>query len=241
MRFLFGILFFLSAISLSGAAPAISEIIDRARAVAGTEEDLNGLVTLQMEGRIIPSDDSMPDAQIFISARKPLSKRLEVRVGDVVETTILQGKRGCMVRSDLQMSASKMRLLTPPEMAHVTLSTKQFFNFYRPDTRNGEQVSHQGVELLQGMRCHKLVYLSVDGTKTTRYFSLENDALVASISNSGVVSVPLGAQRIGGIRYPESIEYYENNEKLHTIVFDRIGVNKPLPAGLFAIPKSQEK
>ncbi|MEM7790423.1 MAG: hypothetical protein AAF546_03385 [Verrucomicrobiota bacterium] len=219
----------------------MSEIINQARAAVGTEEALNGLVTLRIEGRIIPDDETMPDAKIMIIARKPLSQRLEVKMGDVIETTILRGKRGCMIRSNLQMEASKMRMLTKPEMEHVTVSTRQFFSFYKPDQKNGEQVTHEGIELLQGMRCHKLVYTYPSGTKTTRYFSLEDHSLVATISNTGVVSVPLGRQRIGGIRYPESIEFYENNVKLHTIAIDVIRVNKPLEAGLFSIPKSKEK
>ncbi len=220
---------------------SVSDIVNRARATVGEEAALDGVVTLQMTGGIEPADPKMPAATLLIIARKPCSQRLEIKIDDIVETTILHGEQGCLVRSNLDAGASQMRKLTEPELARVAFSTRQFFNFFRPDYKNGERVTDEGVEQRRGIRCHKLLYSYPDGMSTIRYFSMVDDILVSSITDNGVESVGLGVQSVAGIRFPERIEYYENGEKLHTIVLNRIQVNKPLAEGIFDIPQPKEK
>ncbi|MFP4157879.1 MAG: hypothetical protein ACLFU4_09710, partial [Opitutales bacterium] len=48
-------------------------IIDRARATVGTEDRLEGLVTLELVGELAPADPSVPEATLLILARKPCS------------------------------------------------------------------------------------------------------------------------------------------------------------------------
>ncbi len=220
---------------------SVADIINRARATVAPAEKLDGLVTLKITGVLEPADARVPEATLLILARKPSSQRLEIRVDDMVETTIINGSKGCIVRSNLNAEASQMRELTGEELDRVRYTTRQFFNFYRPDFKNGEKVSHQGMTTHRGKRAHKLVYVYPDGYETIRYFSVETDELIAVISENGVESVDVGEQTIGGIRYPERIEYYEAGQKLHTVVLHEVEVNKPLPAGIFEIPGGQEK
>ncbi|MGZ0655945.1 hypothetical protein ACWPKO_10080 [Coraliomargarita sp. W4R53] len=214
-----------------------NEVIDRARATVGADEALDGLVTLQLLGRLEPVDPDMPSATLLIVARKPLSQRLEIKVDDIVETTILDGNRGCIIRSNLNAGASQMRDLIRPELERVTYSTHQFFNFYRPDFKNGEKVSLVGTENYRDQRCYKLLYEYPGGLKTVRYFSVADDTLVSTVTENGVESVGIGSQTVGGIKFPEKIEYYEGDRKLHTIVLYKVDVNKPLTAGIFDIPE----
>lgn len=223
----------------SGNLP--TDIINRARATVGTEESLESLVTLRLVGQLEPADPSVPEATLLIVARKPCSQRLEIRVNDMVETTIVDGKKGCIVRTNLAAEASKLRPLTDEELARVRHTTRQFFNFYRPDFKNGEKVHYEGVTSHRGEQVHKLRYVYPDGLETLRYFSVTEDRLIALVSSNGVESVYVGERTVSGIKYPERIEYYEGERKLHAIAFHEIEVNRPLAAGIFDIPSASEK
>lgn len=212
-------------------------IIDRARATVGTESALDNHVTLRLVGRLEPADRKMPSATLLIVARKPCSQRMEIRVDDIVETTILKGKKACIIRSNLAADASQVRDLTGPELERIRYSTRQFFRYFRPDHRRGEQVTFAGIEPRHGQRCYKLSYRYPDGLETIRFFSLEEDRLVSTITGNGVESIGFGTRLVGGIKFPEQIEYHENDRKLHTIVFEEIQVNQPLASGIFDIPK----
>ena len=241
MKLLLSICFLAIASPLLAQPSNVQDVINRARATVGTEDTLNGLVTLQITGRLDPNGTNVPEATLVIIARKPSSQRMEIRIDDIIETHILNGEEACIIRSNLQEGASQMRKLTPPEHARVVFSTRQFFSFYRPDFKNGETVTYEGIEQRQGLRCHKLSYAYPNGLSTTRFFSLNNDKLVSTITENKLESVGVGVQNIGGIRFPEAIEYYEDGAKLHTIYLSSIKTNKPLQEGVFDIPKGQKK
>lgn len=223
--------------ALHAQEPTVSDVISRARATIGNDANLDGLVTLRLVGSLEPAAPEMPSATLLIIARKPASQRMEIRVDDIVETTILNGDRGCIIRSNLNADASRMRDLVGLELERVLYSTRQFFNFYRPDFKNGEKVSLEGIENYRGQRSYKLRYQYSEGLETIRYFSLEDDTLVSTITENGVESIGVGSQTVGGIKFPAKIEYYEGARKLHTIVLHEVVVNKPLTAGVFAIPE----
>lgn len=241
MKLLFSACLLAIATPLLAQTPTVSDIINRARATVGTDAALDGLVTLNMNGSLDPVDSKMPPAALLIVARKPCSQRMEIRIDDTVETHILNGENGCIIRSNLQAGASQMRSLTPQEHARVAFSTRQFFSFYRPDFKNGERVTYEGIEQRMGIRCHKLVYVYPDGLTTIRYFSVDEDKLISTVTENKVESVSVGLQNIGGIRFPEKIDYYEDGRKLHSVVLRSIVVNKPLQEGIFDIPKGQKK
>jgi len=226
---------------LAAALPAQevseSQIIDRARATVGDEVKLDGLVTLRLVGSLEPVDPDMPSATLLIVAREPCSQRLELKVDDIVETTIMSGGKGCIIRSNLNAEASQMRDLVGAELQRVKYSTRQFFNFYRPDFKNGEKVTLEGIETHRGQRCYKLLYEYPDGLSTVRYFSVADDTLVSTVTENGVESIGVGAQTVDGIKFPQEIEYYEGERKLHTIILHEVEVNAPLMNGIFDIPE----
>ncbi|MDP4610794.1 MAG: hypothetical protein NWT02_06365 [Opitutales bacterium] len=241
MKLLFSACLLVLATPLLAQTPSVSDIVNRARATVGLDTALDGLVTLNMTGSLEPIDSKMPAAALLIVARKPCSQRMEIRIDDMVETHILNGENGCIIRSNLQNGTSQMRPLTAAEQARVAFSTRQFFSFYRPDFKNGERISYEGIEQRIGIRCHKLVYAYPDGLTTVRYFSVDEDKLISTITENKVESVSVGVQNIGGIRFPEKIDYFEDGRKLHSIVLRSIVVNKPLQEGIFDIPKGQKK
>ena len=181
----------------------------------------------------------MPEASIVIIARKPSSQRLEVRMDNLVESTILDGDEGCIVRSNLEQNATQMRPLSEKELQRVQFNTQQFFSFYEPDFKHGEQIEYGGIEQRRGVRCHKLIYKHPKGMQLTRYFAVNDDSLISTQTDMGVESVEVEEQVIDGIKFPKKIEYYDNQEKIHTILIADVKVNKPLAPGIFEIPKAK--
>lgn len=230
------------ATPLFAAGPKVRAIVERARATVGTEAALDGLVTLQMSGWIEPAESKMPSAQVLIISRKPCSQRLAVTVDDVVETTILAGDSGCIIRSNLsdEEKRSQIRKMTDEELERVAFSTRQLFSFYGADFKSGESIKYEGIEQRRGLRCHKLLYSYPDGISTTRYFAVNDDMLVSTITDKGVESVEVGEQIIAGIRFPKRVEYYQGQKMLHTMVVRKVEVNKPLKRGIFTIPTGQK-
>lgn len=242
MKLLSSICLIALAAPLFAAGPKVRSIVERARATVGSEAALNGLVTLEMSGWIEPAESKMPSATILIISRKPCSQRLEVKVDDLVETTILAGDSGCIIRSNLSDAdkRSQIRTMTDEELKRVAFSTRQFFSFYGADFKSGEQIKYEGIEQRRGLRCHKLLYSYPDGISTTRYFAINDDMLVSTITDKGVESVEIGEQIVEGIKFPKRVEYYQDQTMLHTVVLREIEVNKPLKRGIFTIPTGQK-
>ncbi len=230
------------ATPLFAASPKVNSIVKRARATVGTEAVLNGLVTLKMKGWIEPAESKLPGAKVLIISRKPCSQRLEVKVDDLVETTILDGDSGCIIRSNLSDTAkrSQMRTMTEEELQRVVFNTRQLFSFFGADFKSGEQIKHEGIEQRRGVRCHKLLYSYPDGLKTTRYFAVNDDTLVSTVTDQGVESVEVGERIVDGIKFPKRVEYYQDGKMLHTMVISEVKVNKPLKRGIFTIPTGQK-
>jgi hypothetical protein len=222
---------------LFAVPPSAEDVVTRARSLRGVESCLRNLVTLQISGRILPATLDIPEAKVLLTARRPLSQRLEVHIDDLVETTILNGKRSCMIRSNASVEGShQMRPLSAKEVERFRLSTLNFFNFYRPDSRGGETLTYGGIVLHRGERCHRLIYACPDGSETTRFFAVSDSRLVSERNCRGIETVEVGGQAVGGIQFPEKIESFQDGRLLHTFVLDKVLVNKPLRSGVFTVP-----
>lgn len=226
---------------LLAQTPSVSEIVSRARAAVGSERALTGVITLNIRGTLEPADPRLPAAKLRIIARKPCSQRMELTVNDIVETTILHGKSGCLMRSNLLTETTQMRVLTAPELDRVAYATRQFFSFYRPHKKSNERIHYRGIVDYRGVKCYQLDYVLPERVTTTRLFSVADASLVAEKIDNGVESMNVGTQTVDGINFPKKIEYYEDGQKLHTVIFTEIIVNQPLERGVFNIPKASEK
>lgn len=240
VHLLFLVFAIVSSIAIAGTP--VETIIANARATIGTDAALDGLVTLRMSGIIKPAEPKLPIAQVLLIARKPCSQRLEVCVDNVMETTLLEGKSGCIIQSELDSpdKCPRLRMMTVEEVLRMAFNTRQLFNFYREDSYSGESISYEGIEQQQDILCHKLVYSHPDGVTITRYFSVNDYKLVSTITDKGVQSLEIGTQVVNGIKFPRRIEFYQRGELLHTIILKTIEVNKPLEVGIFTIPEVQE-
>lgn len=224
-------------VSLTASEDQAEAIIKRARAAVGDDAVLNQLVTLKIRGSIKPADSKLPSARFLLIARKPCSQRLEVRIDNLVETTLLEDCSGCIIRTDLENAdgRSQFRKMGDEEVQRMAFNTRQLFNFYREDVSLGEKVSYEGLEQRWKTQCNKLVYAYPEGTLTTRYFSVDSGKLVSTITDKGVENIEVGTQTVEGIQFPRKIEYHQGEQLLHTLILETIEVNKPLRAGIFTI------
>lgn len=222
-------------LQLATATPSVSGIIERGRATIGPEAALDNLVTLKLEGRVEPARPGQPEGILRIILRRPNSYRSTVRIEGLAEHTIVRGNEGCMIRSNPDLGESRMRALTGEEVNRIAVTTGNWFDPFSPGP--GGDVRYVGIEDRRGRRCHRLAYRYPGDIVVNRFFTVNDGSLVSTVNDLGVESVEIGRQMIGGIIFPEKVEYYENHEKLHTLIFTRIEVNRPLPSGVFAIPK----
>ena len=243
IKFLLSLCLLVVVAPLCAATPSVQDIVQRARATVGDESALNGLQSLRMRGGLKPADPEAPTATLLIVAREPGSQRLELKRAGWVETTLLNGGQGCVIRTDLNDAArrSQMRGMTEAHRQRMTFSTRQLFNFYTADFKRGERITYAGIEARRGVSCHKLLYAYAQGRVTTRYFAVNDDTLVSTVTDDGVESVELGSQIVGGIKFPQQVEYYRDGNKLHTIVLTKIEVNPPLPPEIFKIPTAKAR
>ena len=111
MKVLLSVCLFALVTPLLAQVENAKDVINRARATVGLDETLDGLITLQITGKLEPAGSKVPPATLLIIARKPCSQRMEIRVDDIVETHILNNDEGCLIRSNLEAGASQMRKL----------------------------------------------------------------------------------------------------------------------------------
>lgn len=71
-----------------------------------------------------------------------------------------------------------------------------------------------------------------------RFYDWENYKLIASKGPTGIISIQRGQQEVGGIIFPQSIEYYEGETLKRSLTLDKIELNVDLPDDLFEMPKT---
>ena len=117
----------------------LNQILEQARAAIGEEADLNKLSSLQLVGRLTPFGADEPSARLVVIAQKPCYHRFELRYEHVVETTLCDGQRACILRAKLPDGRPQMRWLDAAQVEAIHQSVHHLFHFYRP-TQQGENV-----------------------------------------------------------------------------------------------------
>jgi hypothetical protein len=242
LRFL--IILFLSGFSLLSAHVEEAErVIERARENLGLDAKLRAVVTLKIKGQIEPANPKLMPAEVLLVARKPSSQRLEVLIDDIVETTLLHGDKGVLIRSSPSDGLSSMRPLSASELESIRQSTHHLFCFYEPDLQNFEHVRHIGTTNWREQFCDVLVYNAPIGRKTVRYFSRKDARLVATIREQAgekIEIVEAGDLVVDGVRFPKTQYYYQDGKLLHRFSITEVEINNALEAGIFDIPEKNK-
>lgn len=241
-RFLI-ILSLTTASLLSAQVQEAERVIERARENLGLDAKLRSVVTLKIKGRIEPADPKLMPAEVMLVARKPSSQRLEVLIDDILETTLLHGDKGVLIRSSPSDGLSSIRPLSASEFDSIRQSTHHLFCFYEPDLQNFEHVRHLGTTIWREIFCDVLVYNAPIGRKTVRYFSRKDARLVATIREQAGEKIEIveeGNLTVDGVRFPKTQFYYKDGKLLHRFFVTEVEVNNALEAGVFDIPEKKK-
>ena len=133
------------------------------------EADLNKLSSLQLVGRLTPFGADEPSARLVVIAQKPCYHRFELRYEHVVETTLCDGQRACILRAKLPDGRPQMRWLDAAQVEAIHQSVHHLFHFYQANVQQGENVRYAGTTQRHQQNCHRIVYRYPDGKQTIRW------------------------------------------------------------------------
>lgn len=215
----------------------LDQILQQARAAIGKEADLDRLSSLQLVGRLTPFGSDKPSARLVVIAQKPCYHRFELRYEHVVETTLCDGQRACILRAKLPDGRPQMRWLDASQVEAINQSVHHLFHFYKPKVQSGENILYAGTTQRHQQNCHRIVYRYPDGKQTIRYFNCVSGRLVSVVDWNGREAEVLTWSQVQGVHYPKRVVFSKQGKALHTIDYMQIVANNHLDTGLFAMPK----
>ena len=170
-------------------------------------------------------------------AQKPCYHRFELRYEHVVETTLYDGQRACILRAKLPDGRPQMRWLDAAQVGVIHQSVHHLFHFYQANVQQGENIRYAGTTQRHQQNCHRIVYRYPDGKQTIRYFNCVSGRLVSVVDWNGREIEVLTWSQVQGVHYPKRVVFSKYGKVLHTIDYTQIVANNRLDERLFAMPE----
>ena len=233
------------ALPARAAEPAI---IAKARAYLGPEAALNGVRTIHFIGRVAqrPAGQSgalSKDAgnRIDYYFERPWRERIAVSGGGAMVETALDDFDGWQrTTPPAGGGGPRLVLLGAAVTENLRADTWENLNFYRGLELAGGTVEDEGLVMVGGIACEKVVFTHSPASIYRRYFDLSTGRLVFTETAAGVIITERGEINAGGIRFPAAIETRQptanGGAQVTVYSFDRIIVNEALPDSLFTMP-----
>lgn len=227
-------LVFLSLASLSLAGPA-EEMIAKARAYLGPEATLDAVRTIHFKGTLeLDANTRVPIDIIF---QKDNQQRITASADKVIETTALDGYDAWQKRADAKNPARwQLTLLDAQQVKKLRANTWENLHFFKGIEKRGGRVEYGGETDVDGKACVKLTYFHTDNIFFVRYFDKASGKLVKTETDNGSEIREEGEMVVEGIRFPRKVISKSPSGQVTTITFDRLELNKPVPASEFAVP-----
>lgn len=222
---------------LSADDRILGQILVQARAAIGEEADLKKLSSLQLVGRLTPIGADKLSARLVVIAKKPRYHRFELRYQHVVETTLCDGQKACILRAKLPDGRPQMRWLDATEVEAINQSVHHLFHFYQAKVDSGESIRYTGTTQRHQQSCYRLAYRYPDGKQTIRYFNRLSGRLVSVVDWNGLEAEVLTWSQVQGVYYPKQVAYSKYGKSLHTIDYTQIVANNHLDESVFAMPE----
>ncbi len=234
-------LVFLALASLSLAGPA-EEMIAKARAYLGPEAALDGVRTIHFKGTL--ELDANTRVPIDIVFQKDNQQRITASAEKVIETTALDGYDAWQKRTDATApSRWQLTLLDAQQVKKLRANTWENLHFFKGIEKRGGRVEYGGEVVLESSEggassrtCIKLTYYHTDAIWFARYFDKATGKLMKTVTDNGSEIREEGEMVVDGIRFPKKVISKSPNGQVTTITFDRLELNKPVPASEFAVP-----
>ena len=227
-------LVFVALASLSLAGP-VDDMIAKARAYLGPEEALDGVRTIHFKGTL--ELDANTRVPIDIVFQKDNRQRITASAEKVIETTALDGYDAWQKRADATAPTRwQLTLLDAQQVKKLRANTWENLHFFKGIEKRGGRVEHGGESNVEGRACIKLTYYHTDAIWFARYFDKTTGKLVKTVTDNGSEIREEGEMLVDGIRFPKKVISKSPNGQVTTITFDRLELNKPVPASEFAVP-----
>lgn len=236
--------FFSLATGLPLLAGEAQDVIAKARARLAPESVLEGVRSIQYEGRIL-DPKGQAAGRISLLFAKPDRQRVEIVDNGPFDITAVNGHEGWNMNgsSDGGSQADggvRLVILSPEQVDRLIVNTLENVYFYRGYLHRSGDVALLGSQRLHGREVHHLRFTYRDNLFYDRFVAVADGDLVETVGDNGMRHRKTGEMVVGGIRFPKTIEAYTKEGVLaRTLVFDKIVVNAPLSETLFDYPTIQ--
>jgi hypothetical protein len=221
----------------SAATDPVAEVIAKARARVGGDKALDSLTSIRYEGTITADENMSGTVEILF--QRPMQQRVQLEIGEIRETTALNGLDGWhrVQRLD-DPTAWELTLLDAVGVRRLQANTIENLGFFRGLTSHGGRVEHRGNETLDGREAVMVAFIHPNNIVFTRWFDQKTGELLQTQTESGGLIREEGEIKVNGIRFPKKIVTTING-KSSSITFTKIQVNQSFPESLFEVPMPQ--
>ena len=218
------------------AAPTADDIIARARANVGLEDDLNGLSTIVYTGTMYDATGQNVGS-IVMKFKKPRSQRSEFISANGTEIEATDGYEGWALGID-NSGQKKMAIIMAPKLAsYIDTSFENLYFFRGPLQRYGGTIDYAGTADFQGAHCFVLTFNYPNGLAFTRYFDQKTYQLVGTVTDAGhTLIIESGSLVVNHVTFPTTIKSFSDGKLVRTMKFDKIEINVPLDDSQFDVP-----
>lgn len=218
-------------------------IIAKARARLASDAVLDAVTSIHYLGTMVSADPQDPTRQlqqkIEIFLQKPDQQRIVITSDRAVEVSALDGYDAWRRLTDIKDAANwQQSQMSADQIKQLRADVWQNLAFFRGIERVGGTVEDQGPATIDGIACRKLAFIHSPGLVYYRYFNEATGELVYTGDENSNIREE-GQMIAGGIRFPKTLLMTQKSggrTETRTITFEKITVNEPLPASLFAVP-----
>jgi hypothetical protein len=231
-----GLLTLAAATPALHAAPTADDIVARARAHVGLEDDLNGLTSIVYDGTMYDSKGQNVGS-IVMKFKKPRSQRSEFISANGTEIEATDGYEGWALGID-NSGQKKMAIIMAPKLAsYIDTSFENLYFFRGPLQRYGGTINYAGTADFQGAHCYVLTFNYPNGLVFTRYFDQQSYQLIGTLTDDGhTLIIESGSLLVNHVTFPTTIQSFSDGKLVRTMKFDKIQINVPLDDSQFDVP-----
>lgn len=214
------------------------KIIDLARAHYGPSKLLDSVQTIYYEGELLdPKGEEIPgEFRMFL--QKPMSQRIEVQIGDVVDIRCTNGLEGYHMRYNKRSGQKRITVVDSGQLETMIVGALENLNFLRVTEHRRRNVWFRERVEYQGSLCYKLRFVYNDGLYYERFIDVENGRILLTQDSNGLQIHQRGEVYANGIRFPKTLESYKDQKHLNTLKIDLALLNRKIPETFFDFPDS---
>lgn len=235
----------MAALAAAKADP-VQDVIARARAFAGPEERLSAVRSVHFAGTLeasipTPEGPRSISAKIEIIFQAPFRHRIVVTFPDRVETTALDDLEAWQkIEDPSEPTRWRLTLLSLEEIKRLRASTWENLSFYRGIESRGGSVTDRGQGTIGDTATRILAFDHGDGIVYVRHFDAATGQLLLTETDQGEQIREQDEFPVDGIRFFRKVitsnKLQDGSERVITVTFDRIVVNREFPLSSFAMP-----